>query len=87
MNRKCPQCGESYSLIFMDCNMPVMDGFQATTEIRQVFTQEQIHVAALTAYSTSAFEKKCYKLGFNSFLTKPINEVKLSELLKSMHFI
>jgi CheY-like chemotaxis protein len=40
----------------MDCNMPVMDGFQATQEIRKDFDQSQIHIAALTAYASEAFE-------------------------------
>ena len=61
--------------------MPVMDGIQATVEIRKQFTKEQIHVAALTAYSTSGFEAKCAQSGFNTFLTKPVNEDKMQEVL------
>ena len=43
----------------MDCNMPIMDGFQATIEIRKHFNSSEIYIAALTAYASEAFEQKC----------------------------
>ena len=79
-----------YRLILMDCNMPVMDGFQATKAIRQnvdTFNQSHIqqvdqpYIVALTAYNTSGFKDKCLAAGMNKFLTKPINVVKLKKLL------
>ena len=56
----------------MDCNMPIMDGFQATIEIRKYFSSSQIHIAALTAYASESFENKCKQAGMDTFLTKPV---------------
>ncbi len=78
----CPRKRKNYKLIFMDCNMPIMDGFQATTEIRKYFDSSQIHIAALTAYASDAFEAKCRLAGMDTFLTKPISEEKIKELVK-----
>jgi CheY-like chemotaxis protein len=66
----------------MDCNMPVMDGFQATIEIRKLNPKEPIYIVALTAYSTDAFMQKAFQCGVDAFLTKPINEEKVGSLLK-----
>jgi CheY-like chemotaxis protein len=68
----------------MDCNMPVMDGFQATHEIRKDFDSSQIHIAALTAYASEAFEKRCYEAGMDSFLTKPVRDDKIVTILESL---
>jgi len=54
--------------------MPVMDGFQSSIEIRKLFSSDHIHIAALTAYASEAFEKKCMDAGMNTFLTKPVND-------------
>ena len=47
----------------MDCNMPVMDGFEATTQIRNLsqngFISYKPFICALTAYTTNAFKNKC----------------------------
>lgn len=48
----CKRLRTNYKLIFMDCNMPIMDGFEATYEIRKKFSQKNIHIAALTAYAS-----------------------------------
>ena len=65
----------------MDCNMPVMDGFQATIEIRKMFRREEIHIAALTAYATESFEKRCQEVGMDTFVTKPVSEERVCLLL------
>ncbi len=64
----------------MDCNMPVMDGFQATTEIRKIFKKEDIHIAALTAYASESFELRCKEAGMDTFLTKPVNDEEVFSL-------
>jgi CheY-like chemotaxis protein len=63
----------------MDCNMPVMDGFEATRRILQMSPKSKI--VALTAYSTEDFRTKCEEAGMLEFLTKPINEDKLNQIL------
>ena len=64
--------------------MPVMDGFQSSMEIRKTFTGDQVHIAALTAYASEAFEKKCMDAGMDTFLTKPVNDAKLKILVKKL---
>ncbi len=59
--------------------MPVMDGFEATRRILQMSPTSKI--VALTAYSTEDFRAKCEEAGMLEFLTKPINEEKLNQLL------
>lgn len=65
-----------YDLIFMDINMPVMDGFTATREIRSFERENGIHppipILALTANVLDNFKTECRDSGMNDFLTKPI---------------
>ena len=60
----------------MDCNMPIMDGLQATAEIRKLekdYKLDKIYIYALTAYATDIFKNKCLNSEMDDFLTKPIN--------------
>lgn len=74
-----------YDLIFMDINMPVLDGFEATRRIRQFERQEQdrarvtgnrpirrVPILALTANVLDDFKLKCIDCGMDAFLSKPI---------------
>jgi CheY-like chemotaxis protein len=81
----CPRNRCNYKLIFMDCNMPVMDGFQATVEIRRVLGQG-VKIVALTAYATESFEKRCIAVGMDGFFTKPISDDKIIRLIRQMKF-
>ena len=70
----------------MDCNMPVMDGFKATQEIRRYLSAapgniRQPLIAALTAYTTESFEESSLMAGMNRFLTKPLSIDKLKEVM------
>ncbi len=71
---------ETYDLILMDCQMPIMDGFTATRIIRQrdILTP----IAALTANASEDDRKACLACGMNDYLAKPYNAEKLSELLQ-----
>jgi PAS domain S-box-containing protein len=60
-----------FNLIIMDIHMPVMDGLQATKIIRN--KNINIPIIALTADISTELKETCYQLGFNSYLTKPVN--------------
>lgn len=61
-----------FDLVLMDCQMPVMDGYQATEKIRKELNDLSTVIIALTANSSEAEKKKCLDSGMNDFLTKPI---------------
>ena len=67
---------DAYDLIFMDINMPTMDGFQATRLIRSFEEKNvdlpKIPILALTANVLDDFKVKCDEAGMDGFLTKPI---------------
>jgi PAS domain S-box-containing protein len=71
-----------YALIFMDMQMPIMDGYEATRVIRNLEKTQGSHettIIALTANAMDGESEKVYKAGMNDYLTKPINP----DLLKS----
>lgn len=72
-----------YDLILMDCQMPEMDGYEATKRIRDI-ENEQLHVPiiALTAYSTNEAAEKCKNAGMDDYLSKPINIEIMFEKIK-----
>ncbi len=69
-------------LILMDCQMPVMDGFEATTEIRA--TGADMPIIALTANASKEDEALCLRSGMNGFLAKPITIDVLATELKRL---
>jgi signal transduction histidine kinase/DNA-binding response OmpR family regulator len=67
-----------YDIIFMDCHMPVLDGYQATEQIRKLETSDQhIPIVALTANALEGESQACAAVGMDDFLAKP---VKVSDL-------
>jgi CheY-like chemotaxis protein len=72
-----------YSLVFMDCVMPDVDGFAATVAIRNLAGKcAEVPIVALTASATTEDRERCFSVGMNDFLTKPILSEQLSECLK-----
>lgn len=71
----------SYDLILMDCQMPVKDGYQATREIRvlEENTDTHIPIIAMTANAMKGDDEKCYAVGMDDYMTKPINPKQLAE--------
>ena len=79
------------SLIFMDINMPEMDGFEATRRIRALQGPKcDIPIVALTADAMKEDKERCLAAGMNNFLAKPfrLEEVRalLESILHSIHW-
>lgn len=70
----------SYDLIFMDCQMPVMNGFTATAAIRK--TNKEIPIVAMTANAMKGDRERCLESGMNDYLPKPVKKEKIEEILK-----
>ncbi|SMF59838.1 ATP-binding protein [Pseudobacteriovorax antillogorgiicola] len=68
----------NFDLILMDCHMPVMDGFQATIEIRKTFSKDELNIFALTASVLQADIERCLEAGMNEVLAKPIRKETLA---------
>ncbi|XP_023749404.2 histidine kinase 1 [Lactuca sativa] len=64
-----------YDLVLMDCQMPKMDGYEATKAIRRAEMESESHIpiVALTAHAMSSDEAKCLEVGMDAYLTKPID--------------
>ncbi|WP_449357319.1 response regulator [Alishewanella longhuensis] len=71
-----------YDIIFMDINMPVMDGITACQRIRQSSLNEQTPVIAVTAHAMDGERARLISLGFSEFLTKPLDEKMLHYTLQ-----
>lgn len=75
-----------YDLILMDCQMPEIDGFEATEKIRKIEAPKKsnIHIVAITANVLPEEKKKCFDAGMDDFLSKPIKRNDLSQILASI---
>lgn len=70
----------NYELIFMDCQMPVMDGYDATRAIR-TSDSKHIHIVALTANAMPGDEEKCLAAGMDAYIPKPLSIATIQETL------
>lgn len=78
-----------YDLVFMDCQMPVLDGYQATQQIRAYEAEQnetsqggtQLPIIALTANALSHDRAKCLDSGMSDYLSKPFRKHQLQEVL------
>lgn len=74
-----------YDLIFMDCQMPIMDGYEATREIRQMkagATSSDVPIIALSANAMKGDKELCISAGMNDHLAKPIAKDQLQHQLE-----
>lgn len=73
-----------YDVIFMDCQMPMMDGYETTIRIRLQENDSGLHtpIIAMTANAMVGDEEKCMKAGMDAYLSKPLNPAKLRAKLE-----
>lgn len=72
-----------FDLILMDCQLPIMDGYEATKKIRE-FERGKYHtpIIATTAFATDGGEKKCIESGMDDYLSKPLNFNNLTSIIE-----
>ncbi|KAL4512428.1 hypothetical protein ABPG72_005430 [Tetrahymena utriculariae] len=82
---KQSDCCLTYKLIFMDIDMPIKDGYETTKNILQYFKKKNMSppkISACTAYVQEKEKKKAFDCGMTYYLTKPINNFELENILK-----
>jgi len=78
------QAGD-YDIILMDVQMPVMDGLEATREIRKLaFPKSQVPIVAMTAHAMRGDDGRCLAAGMNAYLPKPIHRDGLIQIIEEL---
>lgn len=73
--------GARFDLVFMDCQMPVMDGYAATAGIRALGARGELPIIALTANAMQGDRELCLEAGMDDYLAKPVSPDQLSEVI------
>jgi CheY-like chemotaxis protein len=75
-----------FDVVLMDVQMPIMDGFEAASCIRNLKDKQRasVPIIALTAHALQGYRERCLQAGMNDYLTKPIDTVALMKLLNDI---
>ncbi len=78
---------KQYDLVFMDCQMPIMDGYEATKTIRNqnldINSNQEISIIAMTASAMPGDRENCIAAGMNDYVTKPIEIKIVAQILET----
>jgi CheY-like chemotaxis protein len=75
---------DTFDMVFMDCQMPVMDGLEAARRIRQSNAPyQEIPIVALTASAIEGDEEQCREAGMNGYLAKPVRLAQIADAVKT----
>ncbi|MGC2695454.1 MAG: two-component regulator propeller domain-containing protein [Candidatus Angelobacter sp.] len=76
----------SFDLVFMDVQMPEMDGLEATREIRKLETEKwkRLPVIAMTAHAMKGDRESCIEAGMDGYISKPINRRQLQQVIEEV---
>ncbi|MDX1975925.1 MAG: ATP-binding protein [Rickettsiales bacterium] len=80
---------QDYDVIFMDCQMPEMDGYQATIKIREIEQDTLMHIPiiAMTANAMMGDREKCLKAGMDDYVSKPLRAQHLQTILQNLFIL
>jgi len=85
IQRNSQKDNENVKLVFMDCNMPIMDGFDAAKELRAKMNNGglvEVVIIGCTGYEGEENRKICLDNGMDDVITKPVSKAKVDEILK-----
>lgn len=74
-----------YDLIFMDCEMPIMDGYEATQKIRELEAQHKLQavvIVGLSAHASIEYQQKALEAGMDDYITKPVNKGDIENVFR-----
>ena len=73
---------KTYDVVLMDCQMPVLDGYEATQRIRQHPEWASLPIIAVTANVMQGDKDDCLTAGMNDYITKPYNKHELQAMIE-----